>query len=109
VVSHGKDCDSEEPLDVHELEPVGDANSPTSHQGFRQYTVNVSSRHTDRNYNTELANNMPPSDAAARAYTNCALLFFAALLITWVSHLFIIEISGNLIARSHQPLTGFTP
>ena len=44
------------------------------HSIFTQYETNISSA------------KMSSSDAAAWAYTKCAMLFFAALIITWVSH-----------------------
>ena len=44
------------------------------HSSFTQYETNISSA------------KMSSSDAAAWAYTKCAMLFFAALIITWVSH-----------------------
>ncbi|KAJ5806244.1 uncharacterized protein N7503_003846 [Penicillium pulvis] len=54
---------------------------------FSQYAAFVSSaEHTNANTSNALKSTpkMSSSDAAAWAYTKCAMLFFAALLITWV-------------------------
>lgn len=56
---------------------------------FSQYAAFVSSaEHTNANTSNALKSTpkMSSSDAAAWAYTKCAMLFFAALLITWVSN-----------------------
>lgn len=61
---------------------------------FSQYAAFVSSaEHTNANTSNAIksAPKMSSSDAAAWAYTKCAMLFFAALLITWVSDLLIPE------------------
>lgn len=67
---------------------------------FSQYAAFVSSaEHTNANTSNALksAPKMSSSDAAAWAYTKCAMLFFAALLITWVSNYSIPESSIALM------------
>lgn len=53
-------------------------------QGFAQYAANVSSVDHMKTKAPNAHTQMSSSDAAAWAYTKCAMLFFAALLITWV-------------------------
>lgn len=53
-------------------------------QGFAQYAANVSSMEHSQTKPVNTSTQMSSSDAAAWAYTKCAMLFFAALLITWV-------------------------
>jgi trans-aconitate methyltransferase len=52
-------------------------------RGFAQYAANISSM--DHSQAKNINAKMSSSDAAAWAYTKCAMLFFAALIITWVS------------------------
>ncbi|KAJ5918149.1 hypothetical protein N7454_010524 [Penicillium verhagenii] len=72
---------------------IGDTSSPATHENFprdgkfSQYAAFVSSAdHTAMKTSDALKSGpkMSSSDAAAWAYTKCAMLFFAALLITWV-------------------------
>ncbi|KAJ5831855.1 hypothetical protein N7474_000166 [Penicillium riverlandense] len=53
-------------------------------RGFSQYAANVSSVDHSQNKTANAGSKMSSTDAAAWAYTKCAMLFFAALLITWV-------------------------
>lgn len=58
-------------------------------QEYPQNTVSVNSTHSGSLDPVESAKPkefLSGSDAAAWAYTKCAMLFFAALIITWVSH-----------------------
>ncbi|KAJ5620979.1 G-protein coupled receptor [Penicillium lagena] len=73
------------------MDKLGD--SPRSHlgeddfpqgRGFAQYAANVSSVDHAQTKPVNTSAQMSSSDAAAWAYTKCAMLFFVALLITWV-------------------------
>ena len=58
-------------------------------RGFAQYAANISSAnhsHAKASHALKSGAEMSSSDAAAWAYTKCAMLFFAALIITWVTN-----------------------
>lgn len=71
--------------------PDDEGQSRESFQGsrdYQKYTVNIESTRkapADRDITVAPNLGLSNSDKAAWAYTKCALLFFAALLITWVS------------------------
>lgn len=71
---------------------------------YPRYAVNIeSSIETAARNHTELPQQRKasPADRAAWAYLKCALLFFFALLITWVSSLLHLDFPSPLLAQAN--------
>ncbi|KAI9860803.1 MAG: hypothetical protein M1830_006218, partial [Pleopsidium flavum] len=90
--------------DTRKISRDDEGQSRESFQGpreYQKYTVNIESAGKARaNKDDTFAESRAASniDRAAWAYTKCALLFFAALLITWASHsISFIRQTANLI------------
>lgn len=82
VSSHGMDYELDNVLASKGTDTTSASQTSATLSDNRQYTVDISSSNAKQNHRT--AKKLSPSDAAAWAYTKCAMLFFAALLITWV-------------------------